>query len=326
MDTRHFFATFTVAFATAAVLTGCTATEEDLTPATGKEEIQFNVRSMQMARELQSASQSSLPSSITLHAWHRRPDNNLTTKWTTAQMNNDGIWTYTGSNRYWPENGALDVVAFSSESGVFNDDAVKPALERFSVIDNNEDLTYAVAQAFKTNGNAIDLEFQSALCEVDFVTVAGEGNLVVEVNSITIGNVSTEATFLFPTGGEMTGSWTDHNEANAEMTVTPDENGNGALRMIPQCREAWRAGGGKNGTYLKVNCTVWSRCADGETLIPLYEGDTYMSVYADWRPGKRYIHVLDFSGGNIGYTSLYGDTPTLDKIKIQSSIDSYVAE
>lgn len=253
-------------------------------------------------------------------------------------------WT-TNAKYFWPYTGTLDFYAFSPISTKDNvvytqyNDARQAVIKDYEVSTLSNaypDLLYAVPPD-KSHANGSDLvpvpiNFKHALSQIVFNVKNTNSALVVDVHDIRIANLASKGSYTLPSAytelaGGPVGSWTLSKKISGGKTydafikgldgITPESGTvnltsatNGAMLLLPQTATAWDpkndADNEAAGSYILVNCRVWTNIAGEKTLLwpnatntagDIIYREVAIPVDINWEQGKRYTYTLVFGDG-----------------------------
>lgn len=113
-------------------------------------------------------------------------------------------WKNTSGVRYWPDTETNGVDFYAAENATVAWSSGVPAVTTFTVADDvasQKDFIYAVKKGAKRvdNSGQVDLNFRHALSQIVFQAKNTNPNLHVEIDGVTVCNVSNSASFAFPT-------------------------------------------------------------------------------------------------------------------------------
>ena len=253
----------------------------------------------------------------------------------------DNAWIAT--KYYWLPNTSLDFFAdvVSGNRNAFNNQVSNSTNYTFdytvpTTIANQHDYVYAVSLNTLKSDNPIPLDFRHALSQIVFTASVAE-NWNVEINSITIHNVSSTGTFSYETQ-----AWTNQNTANSSYTfqlATPkvfngistavrlQSTNDERLVLMPQVLDPWspKVGGvrvpiatadAQHKSYVAIECKIKH---PSEANYYAGTNTTYGIVYAPisgtWEPNKIYIYELPF-----GYGYKADGNPTIEQITLSTTI------
>lgn len=239
---------FSMALA-AAVLSSCT---QDEVITASNDEIRFTTTVETTSRAVTSYCANNLPAEFTV--WSANKDLNgqlVTDRYIpgVSVSGNGSTYNFTDGNvRYWPE-GTLDFLAYANDEGTFDESTITSGatFRDFHVnpnVANQVDFIYATKRNVARGNGAVALNFRHALSQVVFRGMIATDNIIVEINSVTIGHLSGTGTFaLAPTANTATnvndsyhsdapnsktlsaglGTWSQLDTPNNEYTITLDQ-------------------------------------------------------------------------------------------------------
>lgn len=232
-------------------------------------------------------------------------------------------WNYQNENdvRYWPTT-ALNFYAVTPAT---NDNySYSSANLTYSVpTDNSEQKDVMVARVSslllsgtENSSGVVNLPFEHKLSQVAFSAKAKTSGMTIEIGSIEIHNVQSQAVINLE-GADLSGTDVSASGDRKTYAVTIAENNSitsttnatnittddGVLIVAPQTTDAWADGTSTSAaddakqSYLKISCRI--RLSDGSYLIGSADtyGETYVSFPTTWESGKKYVYTLIFGVG-----------------------------
>lgn len=181
------------------------------------DQISFRATTNSTTRAAESYCANNLPSDFTVWA-STSNDDILYIGGTEVEKSGDKYSFSDGVERFWPNEGGLDFIAYRSEEHTFNGKTAIPAFENYVIKDNvadQLDLLYAVKKnATRAQGPVVNLNMRHALCQVVFRAQVTNPTLKVVVKGISIGHLYNKGTFNLPTAEGTDNNWLDedHND------------------------------------------------------------------------------------------------------------------
>lgn len=189
-----------LALASCTLIASCS--NDEVTEISDADAISFGATTGSISRATNVYCNANMP--VAFNVWASYTDGSLTSTYINGDeiTLQNGRWVNSTGTRYWPATGTLDFYAVVNDGGKMNWNNGVPAIEGFDVsttLANQTDLLYAVktGQSKPTDGSKVMLNFRHALSQVVFRAVNTNPNLYVEVEGVTICNVTSGGTYTF---------------------------------------------------------------------------------------------------------------------------------
>jgi hypothetical protein len=192
-------------------------------------------------------------------------------------------------------------------------------------VKKQHDFIFATNKGSATDFAHVPLTFEHAYAQIVIKAKCGNSTYTVKVKGARVGYVNQKGYFHFPTPvtsstGAMTftddyvmwdnlntpASYDTSNSADAielNNSAKVVASADGSFFVIPQKQSAWTAGSTADGAYLavlvQINDKEDSRIYPLRNYVGLPEGYGYacVPINADWKAGKKYTYVLNFTDG-----------------------------